>query len=258
MSGIAILAEEEPCRTSWTRFLANKRQEVERVRQLRPLEKLKSLRAYHLPRRNFYGAVAAPRQRRPNLIAEIKRSSPSAGLICADFDPVRIARIYADAPAQALSVLTDEKYFGGELGFIERVKAEVGLPVLRKDFLIDPYQLYESRAFGADAVLLIADALETPLLSELVNLAGELGLTVLLECARKRDADARVVQLTLEQRAGLLLGINNRDLKTQRIDLATTEQLAKLAPPGCRSSPRAASRRIRTCGGCTRRGRGRY
>jgi indole-3-glycerol phosphate synthase len=213
-------------------ILAHKRQEVEQARAVTPLHALQSLPGYAMPRRNFYGAVAAPRRRCPNLIAEIKRTSPSAGVIRADFDPVTLARQYADAPAQALSVLTDAKHFGGRLEFIEPIKAAVGLPVLRKDFVIDHYQLHQSRAFGADAVLLIADALELGHLLDLLRVARELELCVLLEVHARETLIATLPALDQQRRAGVLLGINNRDLKTQIVDLATTERLAELVPPG--------------------------
>jgi indole-3-glycerol phosphate synthase len=185
-----------------------------------------------LPTRNFYGAVTVPRRGGPNLIAEVKRSSPSAGLIQADFDPLRLARQYAEGGAQALSVLTDEKYFGGRLEHIERIKLEVGLPVLRKDFLIDPYQVHESRACGADAVLLIADALEASEVTELVKLSRGLGLWVLVEVHTRESLFSVLQILDVTSREGVLLGINNRDLQAQRVDLGTTEQLARFVPPG--------------------------
>ena len=213
-------------------ILAHKRCELEQSKAARPLEELKSWPAYFMPRRNFYGAVSVPRQTGPNVIAEIKRSSPSAGLICADFDPATIARRYESGGAQALSVLTDERYFGGRLEFIEEVKAAVGLPVLRKDFVVEAYQLHESRAYGADAVLLIADALGAELAIDLVKRARALNLWVLLE-VHARDTLLDVLgQFEEEDREGVLLGINNRNLQTQTIDLSTTEELAGLVPPG--------------------------
>ncbi len=224
-------------------ILANKRQEVAAARHARPIEALQALPGYFLPTRGFYSAVASPRNHGPNLIAEIKRASPSAGVICPAFDPVAIAKTYAAAGAHALSVLTDATYFGGRLEFIEQIKAEVDLPVLRKDFLIDPYQVHESRAFGADAVLLIADALPTPTLRELLQLARGLDLAVLVEAhARERLLD--VLQILPEARpVGVLVGINNRDLQAQRVDLATTETLGPLVP---KRFPLVAESGIRT------------
>src|SRR6185436_8826032 len=164
-----------------------------------------------------------------NLIAEIKKASPSAGVIRADFDPVAIAKTYADNGADALSVLTDEKYFQGKLEYIHRVRDAVRLPVLRKDFIIDPYQVYESRAAGADAILLIAEALQVNELIDLQILATELNMTCLIEVhdmdnlIRVRD---RVIGFP--HRSYSLLGINNRDLRTFKTDLGTTLRMAEL------------------------------
>lgn len=213
-------------------ILAHKRLEVEHLRAARPLERLRSEDQYVLPCRNFYGAVTVPRRGGPNLIAEVKRASPSAGLIREDFDPVRIARQYEVGGAQALSVLTDERFFQGRLDYIQQIKHAVGLPVLRKDFLIDAYQVHESRAAAADAILLIAEALDVDQLAVLTELARRLDLWVLIEVhSRQRLFD--VLQVMQERvHDGVLLGINNRDLQAQRVDLATTEQLAPLVPPG--------------------------
>ncbi|MBK9119965.1 MAG: indole-3-glycerol phosphate synthase TrpC [Phycisphaerales bacterium] len=213
-------------------ILAHKRTEVETGRRTRPLAELKAAAGYFLPRRNFYGAVTAPRRSGPNIIAEIKRSSPSAGVLQPDFDPVATARAYEAAGAAALSVLTDERYFGGHLDHIALVKEACGLPVLRKDFLVEPYQVHESRAAGADAVLVIADALEESDALELVTLARSLDLWVLLEVHSRERLLAALRILQAQERGGVLLGINNRDLSAQHIDLATTEELARLVPPG--------------------------
>jgi len=237
-------------------ILAHKRGEVERGRAMRPLDVLQSMPGYAQPRRDFYGAVAGPRGDRPNLIAEIKRASPSAGPICPEFDAVQIARRYADAGAQALSVLTEEKYFGGRLEFIADVKAAVELPVLRKDFLTERYQLHESRAYGADAVLLIAEAVAVAELPALVALAQRLEMTVLLEVHTREALTGVLDVLRAEPRRDLLLGINNRDLKTQTVDLATTEQLAPLVPAGVPIvaesgiQTRADVARMRAAGAC--------
>lgn len=213
-------------------ILSHKRAEVEQARRERPLALLRSMSGYHMPCRNFYGAVTLPRRDRPNLIAEIKRSSPSAGVIRPELDPVEIAQIYERSRADALSVLTDERYFGGRLEYIEQIKAVVGLPVLRKDFIVDAYQVHESRAFGADAILLIAEALEVPQIAELIPLARGLGLWVVLEVHDRERLDAVVEGLPDLPRSGVILGINNRDLRLQKTDLATTERLAPLVPFG--------------------------
>jgi len=172
---------------------------------------------------------SSPRRRPVNLIAEVKKASPSAGVIRADFDPVKIAQEYAAAGANALSVLTDEKYFQGKLEYLHAIRDVVKLPVLRKDFIIDPYQVYESRANGADAILLIAECLETNELIDLQILATELNLTTLIEVhdmenlIRVRD---RVIGFP--HRSYSLLGINNRDLRTFRTDLGTTLRMSEL------------------------------
>lgn len=213
-------------------ILTHKRGEVERRQRERPVSDLQRLVGYAAPRRNFYGAVSAPRRGGPNLIAEIKKRSPSAGLIRPAFDPVALAGRYEQAGAAALSVLTDEKYFEGRLEYIEAIKAEVGLPVLRKDFLVEPYQVHESRAYGADAILLIGEALAPERAQELAALARELELAVLLEVHSAPTLFATLAEFPEEHRRGLLVGLNNRDLKTQQIDLGVTQRLAGLVPPG--------------------------
>ena len=183
-----------------------------------------------MPRpRNFFQAVTMPGKKRLNLIAEVKKASPSAGVIREDFDPVAIARAFAEAGADALSVLTDEKYFQGKLEYIQLVRQAVPLPVLRKDFVIDPYQVYESRAAAADAILLIAECLETSQIIDLQILATELNLTCLIEV---HDLDnlmrVRDQVIGFPHRSYSLLGINNRDLRTFRTDLGTTLRMSEL------------------------------
>jgi indole-3-glycerol phosphate synthase len=210
-------------------IIETKRQEVAE-RQVRvPLESLKETISTLGRPRNFFHAVTTPSKKPLNLIAEVKKASPSAGVIRADFDPVAIAREYAQAGADALSVLTDEKYFQGKLEYIHAVRDAVKLPVLRKDFIIDPYQVYESRAAGADAILLIAECLDGSHLMDLQILATELSLTCLIEVhdmdnlIRVRD---RVIGFP--HRSYSLLGINNRDLRTFKTDLGTTLRMAEL------------------------------
>lgn len=165
--------------------------------------------------------------RRPdcvNVIAEIKQRSPSKGIICEDFDPVRIAESYAIGGAAALSVLCEEEFFGGSLEHLKAIRSRVGLPLLRKDFIFDTYQLYEALVAGADAVLLIVAILEDDLLARLIGLANELGLDALVEV---HSAD----EMMRAARAGAsIIGINNRDLTTFNVDLDTSIQLAPLAP----------------------------
>lgn len=210
-------------------ILATKREEIALRRKQTPVEALKETIATLGRPRNFFQAVTRRGKKPLNLIAEVKKASPSAGVIRKDFDAVRIAQAYADAGADALSVLTDEKYFQGHLNYIQAVRDAVRLPVLRKDFLIDPYQVYESRAAGADAILLIAECLETSRLIDLQILATELNMTCLIEV---HDLDnlmrVRDQVIGFPHKSYSLLGINNRDLRTFKTDLGTTLRLAEL------------------------------
>lgn len=159
------------------------------------------------------------------LVAELKKASPSKGLLCQEFDPVQLARTYEASGAAAVSVLTEQKFFQGSLAYLEQVKRETEkLPVLRKDFIIDRYQLYEARAYGADAVLLIAAALKKTELTSFLKEAAELGLACLVEVHNSTELDT-----ALESGADLI-GINNRDLKTFKVDLETTFQLIESIP----------------------------
>jgi indole-3-glycerol phosphate synthase len=213
-------------------IVADKQEEVKQRQAQVSLEQLRE-RIAALPRCcNFYRAVTKHHPRGINVIAEVKKASPSAGLIRADFDPVAIARIYEQCGADAISVLTDEKYFQGRLEYLERVKEAVSVPVLRKDFIIDIWQVYESRAAGADAILLIAEALRPGDLMDLMIAAAELGLTVLLEV---HEADTLLAVRSLigfPKKGYSVLGINNRDLMTMNVDLRTTARLASLLDEG--------------------------
>ena len=178
--------------------------------------------------RNFFAAMIKEPDGLVNVIAEVKRASPSAGVMKEDFDPVAIANLYHAAGADALSVLTDEQYFGGKLEYIAAVKKAVPLPVLRKDFMIDPYQLYEARVAGADAILLIAEILTDAMMIDLQILATELGMTSLIE-VHEMDSLLRVRStIGIPQRSYSLLGINNRDLRTFTVDLSNTVRLAEI------------------------------
>mgnify|MGYP001610642135 CR=1 FL=1 len=210
------------------RIIADKRAEVHSRRSQTSLDRLKE-QIRGLPRcRNFYKAVTKPNPRGINVIAEVKKASPSAGVIRSDFDPVTIARTYQDCGADAISVLTDEKYFQGRLDYIEQVRQAVSLPVLRKDFIIDLWQVYESRAAGADAILLIAEALKPGELMDLMIAANELSLTVLLEVHQADTLLAVRSLIGFPKQRYSLLGINNRDLTTMQVDLNTTIRLAEL------------------------------
>jgi indole-3-glycerol phosphate synthase len=162
------------------------------------------------------------------LIAEVKKASPSRGLLRADFDPVALARNYRDAGASAISVLTDERHFQGSLDHLRAIREALPErpPLLRKDFLVDEYQAYEARAHGADAILLIVAILEDSALKDLIAIAGSLGMGALVEVHDEHD-----LKRAAAARANII-GVNNRDLRTFDVDLATTERLAPLAPPG--------------------------
>lgn len=213
-------------------ILETKRNEVELLRKAHSLEELKAAAAAAAPARNFFAAVSRPGRRKVNLIAEVKKASPSAGVIRADFDPVAAARAYAEAGVDAISVLTDEKYFQGHLDYLRAIRAAVDLPLLRKDFIIDPLQVYQSRAAGADAILLIAAALPAGMVLDLTILASQLRMTVLLEVHTADELEEMRFLLDFPHRSYMLLGINNRDLSTFQVDLDTSVRLAGLAGPG--------------------------
>jgi len=209
-------------------IIADKRLEVNHRQAQKSLDQLKD-QVRSMPKcRNFYKAVTKPNRRGINVIAEIKKASPSAGLIRQDFDPVAIAETYQRCGADAISVLTDEKYFQGRLEYIEEIARAVNLPVLRKDFIIDIWQVYESRAAGADAILLIGEALKPGELMDMMIAAAELTLTVLLE-VHQADTLLKVRSLVGFPKKGYsVLGINNRDLSTMEVDLNTTSRLSGL------------------------------
>lgn len=186
------------------------------------LSDLESQPLFAQPRRDFAGALkASPRA----VIAEVKKASPSKGVIRADFDPVWIARRYADSGAAAISVLTEERYFQGSLSYLAAIRAAVDIPLLRKDFLFDPYQLYEARAYGADAILLIVAMLTDTQLSQLMRLSAELELAALVEVHDAAELERACAA------SALLIGINNRDLRTFHTTLETTERLMPGTPP---------------------------
>ncbi len=182
--------------------------------------------------RDFTGALTRPRRGDIGLIAEVKKASPSLGVICPDFDPVRIARQYEAAGASCLSVLTDERFFQGSLEYLRAIRSAVSLPLLRKDFIIDERQILEAIEWGADAILLIVSILSDEQLTHFHSLADAAGLAALVEV---HDAE----ELERALRCGArLVGVNNRDLKTFRVDLATTETLAQRLFSAADGTPR--------------------
>ena len=204
-------------------IVTQKRQEIAAAQLRLPIAEVKRAAAAAPAPRSFRGALAAA----PGmaLIAEIKKASPSAGLIRDDFDAVAIAQIYENHGAHCLSVLTDEHFFHGHLDYLRAVRSASRCPILRKDFILDPYQVYEARAAGADAILLIAECLNDQELAALFALAGELGMDALVELYEPANLE-RVVQI-----GASLVGINNRNLKTFATDLHHTIHLAPHLPP---------------------------
>jgi len=198
--------------------------EVVAVRQRElPLTALRERSLFGEPTRGFARALSGTKR---HIVAEVKKASPSKGLIRADFDPVAIAKDYAAHGASAISVLTEERFFQGDLAYLEQIHASVEVPLLRKDFMLDPYQIVEAKSCGADAVLFIAAMLDGQLMGELRHQASELQMDSLVEVHCETELAAAL-------RAGAqLIGINNRDLKTFAVSLATAERLAPLVPAG--------------------------
>ena len=235
-------------------IVAQKRVEVDRLQVARPgLAELKLAMGRRGENRDFFAALQSPARGAMALIAEVKKASPSMGVICPDFDPVRIAREYEAAGASCLSVLTDEKFFQGSLEYLKQIRAAVRLPLLRKDFIIDERQILEAIEWGADAILLIVAILSDEQLARFHELATGAGLTALVEVHDESELNRALAS------GAKLIGVNNRNLKTFKVDLATTECLAaKLAAsPGGRNKllvaesgihTRADVERVQRCG----------
>jgi indole-3-glycerol phosphate synthase len=206
-------------------IVRDKRAEVARRRVTHPRAALERACAGLAPPRELEAALR-PSPGGVRLVAEVKKASPSRGVLADDLDPVALARRYAAAGADAVSVLTDEKYFQGRLDLLGAIRDAVAVPLLRKDFTLDEYQLWEARAAGADAVLLIVAILESPLLRDLLAAAKGLGLAALVECHTAEELDRALAA------GSRLLGINNRDLATFETRIETTLALLPLIPPG--------------------------
>src|SRR5581483_589852 len=207
------------------KIVASKLEEIRAARASVPEGRLESQMSSALPIRDFRRALEAPGG--VQIIAEVKKASPSAGILRPDFDPVAIARIYEQHGAACISVLTDEPFFQGRLSYLQEIRAAVSIPLLRKDFILDRYQLVQARLAGADAVLLIAEILDEHQLPRLLREAGELGLQALVELYEAENL-GRVLDSGAQ-----LIGINNRDLRTFVTRLEHTLELAARVPAGC-------------------------
>ena len=208
------------------RIVADNLEEMEARKRLFPLTHLKRMALEQPPALDFASALHGDHIK---LIAEVKKASPSRGIIRPDFNPVEIALTYAGNGASAISVLTEARYFHGSLSYLRDIRNALGnnsLPLLRKDFIVDPYQVYESRAYGADALLLIVAILTPEKLEELTELSHHLGMSCLVEVHNEAE-----LEIALNSGAGVI-GINNRDLTTFEVDLATTERLRPLITQG--------------------------
>lgn len=205
-------------------IMANKAIELEAARARVSLAEVERIAHQKSRPKAFSSALRGPGMR---LIAEVKRASPSRGLISKEFDPIAVARTYASGGAAAISVLTESKYFQGGLEILDRVGLALGEtrpPLLRKDFIFDPYQVYEARAHGADALLLIVAALTPSQVTQLASLTRTLGMECLIEAHNEAEVDVALSS------GATVIGINNRDLTTFNVDLSTTEQLRPAIP----------------------------
>jgi len=205
-----------------SRIIEEKRRVIDEAKRNKPIDELMKEVKNACVRSSFKKNISRPHH--INLIAEIKKASPSKGILRGDFNPTKIAVTYQANGACAISVLTDERFFEGKLEYIKKVKENVSLPILRKDFIIDEYQIYETAAEGADALLLIAELLSAGELTAFYNLATSLGLDVLTEVHSEEDVEKALAADVA------IIGINNRDLHTFRVDLSVTQKLIRLLP----------------------------
>ncbi len=203
------------------KIIAQKREEVEQRKKDIPLSCLEEGIAQRKPPLDFALALEGSHTR---LIAEVKRASPSQGILCPNFNPVELAKNYAQGGAAAISVLTEANYFEGNIEHLTAIRQEIQLPLLRKDFIFDPYQIYESSAYGADALLLMVAILSQEQLEELLSLSHSLGLSCLVEVHDKDEVERALLT------QAKIIGINNRDLNTFTVDINTTRRLRPLIP----------------------------
>jgi len=203
------------------KIIAQKREEVEQRKKVATITYLQERIARQKPPLDLAPALKGDHIR---LIAEVKQASPSRGMLSPNFNPIELAQTYAEGGAAAISVLTEANYFMGSIEYLAAIKEVVGLPLLRKDFIFDPYQVYESRAYGADALLLIVAILSQEQLKELVSLSHSLGLRCLVEVHNEGEAEKAVLS------EAEIIGINNRDLDTFTVDIDTTHRLRPLIP----------------------------
>lgn len=204
-------------------ILENTRSETDYSKKLISIEQLKSMQGYFRKCNSLQSALSSSD---PAIIAELKKASPSKGIIQKDFDHRIIAKAYADAGACALSVLTDKIYFQGDISYIADIREDISIPILRKDFIIDSYQLTQAKAYGADAILLIVAALQKNQLRDLHQEASELGLECLVEVHNQEELES------LDLSVVKIVGINNRNLLDFSVDLSTSIRLASEIPPG--------------------------
>lgn len=209
-----------------SKIIRTKKEEVEYLKTKIPLPELKSKIRDMEETRGFLKSLKQgdDKSHTTKIIAEIKKASPSRGIIREDFDPLKIAEIYQENGASAISVLTDKPFFQGDIEYLSKVKAVVTLPLLRKDFIISEYQVFESRAHGADAFLLIAAILEKNQMGDYMSIGMEMGMSTLIEAHTKEDIEKALSTGTN------LIGINNRDLDTFKVDIKTTEKLMQYIP----------------------------
>jgi indole-3-glycerol phosphate synthase len=203
-------------------IIADKRKELAQSKKSMPLSWLEERISLCKPVLDFSGAL---RSNHLQLITEVKHASPSRGTLIEDYNPVQLAKAYSQGGAAAISVLTEQKYFRGSLEHLSAIRAKLTLPLLRKDFIFDPYQVYESRAYGADALLLIAAILSRSQLEELLSLSHSLGLKCLVEIHHESEIEKALINSSVE-----VIGINNRDLSTFTVDINTTRRLRPLIP----------------------------